>query len=149
MGAFLQCFPALPIFDRAIRRGFVSLRPVMTTRSTVTSPTHLHPGPRPTGPQSTFWSFNSSVSLLTRCMRIWAAPCQTTFLGRRPRRILPSHPGSVPDEQRFAMDGQKRDPVNHVLAVLPGNRNDYWNEFVLLDKGVNTVKERMSDGDDI
>lgn len=36
-----NCFSALPIFDCAIRRGFVSLGPVMTTRSTLTSPPHL------------------------------------------------------------------------------------------------------------
>lgn len=53
----------------------------------------------------------------------------------------------VPDDQRFVMDGVKRDPVNHVLAVLPGNDNDYLGEFVLLDKGVNTAKERMFSGD--
>ncbi|KAI0595746.1 carbohydrate-binding module family 18 [Biscogniauxia sp. FL1348] len=53
----------------------------------------------------------------------------------------------VPDDQRFAMDGVKRDPVNHVLAVLPGNDNQYLSEFVLLDKGVNTAKERMFSGD--
>lgn len=44
---------------------------------------------------------------------------------------------------RFALDGVKRDPVNHVLAVLPGNDNNYLSEFVLLDSGVNTAKERV------
>ncbi|KAI1490115.1 hypothetical protein F5X96DRAFT_694994 [Biscogniauxia mediterranea] len=51
----------------------------------------------------------------------------------------------VPDSQRFAMDGVKRDPVNHVLAVLPVNDNQYLD--VLFDKGVNTAKERMFSGD--
>ncbi|GAP85921.1 putative glycosyl hydrolases family 18 protein [Rosellinia necatrix] len=47
------------------------------------------------------------------------------------------------DESRFALDGVKRDPINHVLAPLPGNGNPYVKEFVLLDRGVNTAKERM------
>ncbi|KAI1180783.1 carbohydrate-binding module family 18 [Nemania sp. FL0916] len=47
------------------------------------------------------------------------------------------------ESSRFALDGVKRDPVNHVLAVLPGNDNNYLNEFVLLDSNVNTAKERM------
>jgi chitinase len=50
----------------------------------------------------------------------------------------------VPADQRFSLDGVARDPVNHVLAVLPGNDNNYLSEFVLLDKGVNTAKERVS-----
>ncbi|KAJ8123757.1 hypothetical protein ONZ43_g362 [Nemania bipapillata] len=53
----------------------------------------------------------------------------------------------VPQDQRFALDGVTRDPVDHVLAVLPGNDNNYLSEFVLLDKGVNTAKERMFSGD--
>ncbi|KAI0877792.1 carbohydrate-binding module family 18 [Hypoxylon argillaceum] len=53
----------------------------------------------------------------------------------------------VPQYQRFKLDGVTRDPVDHVLAVLPGNDNNYLSEFVLLDKGVNTAKERMFSGD--
>ncbi|KAI1125321.1 carbohydrate-binding module family 18 [Nemania abortiva] len=53
----------------------------------------------------------------------------------------------VPQDQRFALDGVTRDPVDHVLAVLPGNDNTHLSEFVLLDKGINTAKERMFSGD--
>ncbi|ORY64854.1 glycosyl hydrolases family 18 protein-like protein [Pseudomassariella vexata] len=53
----------------------------------------------------------------------------------------------VTENQRPVFDGKTRDPVNHVLAVLPGNDNNYKNEFVLLDSSVNTAKERMFSGD--
>ncbi|KAI0443525.1 carbohydrate-binding module family 18 [Xylaria telfairii] len=49
----------------------------------------------------------------------------------------------VPAKDWFTLDGVSRMPTDHVLAVLPGNDNNYLSEFVLLDKGVNTAKERM------
>ncbi|SPO07096.1 related to chitinase [Cephalotrichum gorgonifer] len=41
------------------------------------------------------------------------------------------------------LDGVKRQPVDHIMAVMPSNANAYTDEFVLLDKGVNAAKQGM------
>lgn len=49
----------------------------------------------------------------------------------------------VPQASRFAMDSVTRDPIDHIMPVFSGNGNTHVNEFVLLEKGVNTAKEGM------
>lgn len=50
----------------------------------------------------------------------------------------------VSDSNRFTMDGVARDPKDFIMPVMPGNDNGFVNEFVLLDKGVNTAKKGVS-----
>ncbi|KAM3079706.1 hypothetical protein ACMFMG_006117 [Clarireedia jacksonii] len=47
----------------------------------------------------------------------------------------------VRQDNRFAMDGVTRDPIDHIMPVYSSNDNTHVNEFVLLEKGVNTAKE--------
>lgn len=49
----------------------------------------------------------------------------------------------VPQRSRFAMDGETRDPIDHIMPVFSSNDNTHVDEFVLLEKGVNTAKEGM------
>ena len=42
---------------------------------------------------------------------------------------------------QFEMDGVKRNPIDHILAVMPSNDNDHVDEFVLLETGVNAAKK--------
>lgn len=50
----------------------------------------------------------------------------------------------VPQNSRFDMgDSITRDPIDHIMPMYPGNDNTHTNEFVLLEKGVNTAKEVM------
>ena len=39
------------------------------------------------------------------------------------------------------IDGVKRQPIDHIMAVMPSNDNTHTGEFVLLDNGVNTAKK--------
>lgn len=49
----------------------------------------------------------------------------------------------VRQNDRFAMDGVTRDPLDHVMAVMPNNAANVG-EFVLLETGVNTAKMGVS-----
>ncbi|KAK7756344.1 hypothetical protein SLS62_001570 [Diatrype stigma] len=49
----------------------------------------------------------------------------------------------VPQASKFVMDGVARDPIDHIMPVYSSNDNTHVNEFVLLEKGVNTAKEGM------
>ncbi|KAK0670020.1 putative glycosyl hydrolases family 18 protein [Cercophora samala] len=53
---------------------------------------------------------------------------------------------TVKAADRFAMDGVKRDPLEHLMHAFPGNHL-HTAEFVLLEKGVNLAKAGMW-GDD-
>ncbi|KAF8252102.1 glycosyl hydrolases family 18 protein-like protein [Wilcoxina mikolae CBS 423.85] len=53
---------------------------------------------------------------------------------------------STPAKLRFAIDGTSQpemDAITWVGSRFPGRDNDWANELVLLEKGVNNVKERM------
>jgi chitinase len=50
----------------------------------------------------------------------------------------------VRQDNRFAIDGVTRDPIDHIMPVYSSNDNTHVNEFVLLEKGVNTAKEGVS-----
>lgn len=47
-------------------------------------------------------------------------------------------------DNRFTMDGVARDPIDFIMPVMPSNINNYVNEFVLLENGVNTAKKGVS-----
>lgn len=49
----------------------------------------------------------------------------------------------VPLAQRFTMDGKTEDPIQFIMSVYPGNDKNA-DEFVLLESGVNTAKEGVS-----
>lgn len=44
-------------------------------------------------------------------------------------------------DQRPTINGEAKDPIDHVGAVFPGHKNQWKNELVLLDKEVNNIKE--------
>ncbi|KAI0897338.1 glycosyl hydrolases family 18-domain-containing protein [Annulohypoxylon nitens] len=46
-------------------------------------------------------------------------------------------------DNRFTMDGVARDPIDFIMPAMPSNINNYVNEFVLLENGVNTAKKGM------
>ena len=50
---------------------------------------------------------------------------------------------TVKESDRFAMDGENRDPIDHLMHAFPGKML-YTNEFVLLESGVNTAKQGVS-----
>lgn len=49
---------------------------------------------------------------------------------------------NVPAESEFTMDNTKRQPLDHLMAIYPGNLA-HLSEMSLLDKNVNSFKERV------